>query len=179
MKPVNNTYRYYLLLLFWVLIASSSLHAQSIDNLESRHGFQDIRLDSDISGYSDLLYRKSIHNQKSEEPILLYNRKKGSYQKIGDVSIRDLEVRTFRGKIVIIRIITEKNPDIMQALKTLYGEPKFSVRSNAWEWKSEGILLSLRSTGKNKIEIIYTSRKLNQYIQELKEEGIEDISTDF
>jgi hypothetical protein len=67
----------------------------------------------------------------------------------------------------------------MQALKTLYGEPKFSVRSNAWEWKSEGILLSLRSTGKNKIEIIYTSRKLNQYIQELKEEGIEDISTDF
>jgi len=88
-------------------------------------------------------------------------------------------VKTFLGKIIEIRIITEKDTDIMKALKTLYGEPNFSIRSNAWEWRSEGVLLSLSSAGKNKLEIVYTSRRLNQYIKDLEEEGVEEISTDF
>jgi len=167
----------FITLIFSVIVIS--VHAQNLEDLESKHGFQDIKLDSEISDYSNLLYSKSIRNRKSEEPILLYGREKGSYQKIGDVSIRNLEVKTFLGKIIEIRIITEKDTDIMKALKTLYGEPNFSVRSNAWEWRSEGVLLSLSSVGKNKLEIIYASRKLNQYIQDLEEEGIEEISTDF
>jgi hypothetical protein len=179
MKRRINTYRSFFLTLICVCIALSRLQAQSIEILESRHGFQDIKLDSNISGYSDLIYRKSIKNQKSEEPILLYIPKKESYQKIGDVPILDLEVRTFRGKIVVIKIIAQKDPGIMQALKSLYGEPDFSVRSNAWEWQSENIILSLKSASKKKIEILYRSRKLNQYIRDLKEEGIKDISSDF
>jgi len=32
---------------------------------------------------------------------------------------------------------------------------------------------------KNKLEIKYASLKLNQYIKDKKEEGIQDLSTDF
>ena len=174
---LKNIFYIFIILFFYAIVVS--VHAQGLENLESKHGFQDIRLDSEISDYSNLLYRKSIKNQKSEEPILLYGSQKGSYQKIGDVSVRNLEVKTFLGKIIEIRIITEKDTDIMKALKTLYGEPNFSIRSNAWEWRSEGVLLSLSSAGKNKLEIVYTSRRLNQYIKDLEEEGVEEISTDF
>jgi len=176
---VNNKYRGILLAILCIYVSTSTVDAQSLEKLDTKHGFQDIKLDSEISDYSNLVLRKSIKIKKSEEPILLYEREKGSYQKIGDVSIKDFEVRSFLGKIIEIKIIAPKDTDIMKALKLLYGEPNFSVRSNAWEWRSEGVLLSVRAIGKNKLEIIYASRKLNQYIKDLKEEGIESISTDF
>lgn len=169
--------------LFFLMISAiffiRPLYAQGLEELEKKHGFQDIILDSEISDYANLIFKKSIKHKKSEQPILLYERVKGTYQKIGDVSIKTLEVKAFLGKIIEIRIIAEKDEDIMRALKKLYGEPYFSVRSNSWEWRSEGVLLSLRSLSKNKLEIIYSSRKFNQYIQDHKEEGIENISTDF
>lgn len=165
--------------ILFIIVLSNTLNAQSLQDLELKHGFQDILLDSDISNYSKLVFKKSINSKKSEQPILIYERDKEAYLKIGDVPIKDLEVRTFLGKIIEIKISTPKDTDIMKALKSLYGEPYFSVRSNAWEWKSESVLLSLSSVGKNKLEIIYASRKLNQYIQKEKEEGVENISNDF
>jgi hypothetical protein len=161
------------------ILFTRSLYAQGLEELEEKHGFQDIILDSKVSDNANLVFKKSIKNKKSEEPLLLYERMKGTYQKIGDVSIKTLEVKAFLGKIIEIRIIAVKDEDIMRALKKLYGEPYFSVRSNAWEWQSEGVLLSLSSISKNKLEIIYASRKLNKYIKDHKEEGIEEISTDF
>jgi hypothetical protein len=172
-------YKAVLLLIICIILWTPPLLAQSLKELEEKHGFQDIILDSEISDYSSLIFKKSLKNKKSDQPTLVYERIKGSYQKIGEVMIKSLEVKAFLGKIIEIRIITEKNTDIMKALKKLYGEPYFSVRSNAWEWQSNGVLLSLSSIGKNKLEIIYASRKLNQYIQNHEEEGIENISTDF
>ena len=165
--------------MFCVIFLTPPLLAQGLEELEKKHGFQDIILDSNVTENTNLVFKKSIKNKKSEQPILLYERMKGSYQKIGDVSIKTLQVKAFLGKIIEIRIIADKDEDIMRALKKLYGEPYFSVRSNAWEWRSEGVLLSLSSISKSKLEIIYASRKLNQYIKDHKEEGIKEISTDF
>jgi hypothetical protein len=174
---MNKNIKYSLLMILWVV--THGLYAQSLQELESRHGFQDIKLDALISDYPALIYKKSLKNKRSDEPILLYEREKGTYRKIGDVPIKLLEVKTFLKRIIEIRIATPKETDIMKALKSLYGEPYFSVRANAWEWQSEGVVLSLISTGKNKIEITYTSRKLNQYIKEYEEDGVEKISSDF
>ena len=95
------------------------------------------------------------------------------------MQIKDLEVKVFLGKIIEIKIITPKETDLMKALKKLYGEPSFSVRATAWEWQSDSVLLSLTSINKNKLEIKYASLKLNQYIKDKKEEGVQDLSTDF
>jgi hypothetical protein len=176
---LSKTYEISPLIILYVVLSVFTVNAQSVAELEEKHGFQDIKLDSGISAYSSLVYKKSINYEKSEEPIHIYDRDRGAYQRIGDVPIRQLEVKVFLGKIIEIKIITEKNTDIMKALKLLYGEPSFSVRTNAWEWRSEGVLLSLKPVGKKKLEIIYASRKLNQYIKIDKEESIEDISTDF
>lgn len=168
-----------MLMLIFLTINITRVPAQSIEELELKHGFQDIILDSNISSYNDLEYRKKIKIEGSEDPVLLYVRANGTYKNIGAVSIKDLEVKTYLGKIIEIIILTEKETEIMQALKVLYGEPNFSIRSNAWEWRSEGVVLSVRSTGKNRIEIKYISRKLNQYIKEKKEREIDDVSSDF
>jgi hypothetical protein len=162
-----------------MILLVPTLYAQNLEELEKKHGFQDIILDSEISNYENLVLKKSLKNKKSDQPILLYERLKGSYQSIGNVSIKALEVKVFLGKIIEISIITDKDAGIMKALKKLYGEPYFSVRSNAWEWQSEGVLLSLSSISKKKLKIIYASRKLNQYIQDHKEEGIDNISNEF
>ncbi len=169
----------YLIVFICLFIPYNVVNAQSLDALEEKHGFQDIILDTDIKENPLLEYKKKIDLKKSEYPIHIYVRKKGSYPNIGEVSIKDLEVKVYLQKIIEIKMITPKETDIMKALKKLYGEPSFSVRSNAWEWQTEGVLLSLTSVGKNKLEIKYASRKLNQYIKDKKEEGIEDLSTDF
>lgn len=173
------TFRSFIVFFIWLIIPWNEINAQSLDDLEEKHGFQDIILDTNISKYPQLVYKKEIDLKKSEYPIHLYVRNKGSYPNIGEVPIKDMEVKVYLQKIIEIKILTPKETDIMKALKKLYGEPSFSVRSNAWEWQSEGVLLSLTSTGKNKLEIKYASRKLSQYIIDKKEEGIEDLSTDF
>jgi hypothetical protein len=175
----KNTFRNFIILSILLIVPWNEIMAQSLDDLEKKHGFQDIILDTNISKYPQLVYKKEIDLKKSEYPIHLYVRNKGSYPNIGEVPIKDMEVKVYLQKIIEIKIITPKETDIMKALKKLYGEPSFSVRSNAWEWQTEGVLLSLTSIGKNKLEIKYTSRKLSQYIKDKKEEGIEDLSTDF
>lgn len=172
-------YRSLIILFIWCIVPANEINAQSLDDLEKKHGFQDIVLDTDISENQQLVFKKQIDLKKSEYPIHVYLRAKGSYPNIGEVPIKDMEVKVYLQKIIEIKIITPKETDIMKALKKLYGEPTFSVRSNAWEWQSEGVLLSLTSVGKNKLEIKYTSLKLSQYIKDKKEEGIEDLSTDF
>ena len=169
----------FIILFIWLIIPCVEVNAQSLDELEKKHGFQDIILDTDISENQQLVYKKQIDLKKSEYPMHVYVRNKGSYTYIGEVPIKDMGVKVYLQKIIEIRIITPKDTDIMKALKKLYGEPSFSVRSNAWEWQTEGVLLSLTSVGKKKLEIKYSSRKLNQYIKDKKEEGIEDLSTDF
>ncbi len=169
----------FIVLIIWLIGPCYGINAQSLDALEKKHGFQDIILDTDISDNPQLVYKKQVALKKSEYPIHVYIRNKGSYPNIGEVPIKDMEVKVYLKKIIEIKIITPKETDIMKALKKLYGEPSFSVRSNAWEWQTEGVLLSLISVGKKKLEIKYASRKLNQYIKDKKEEGIEDLSTDF
>jgi hypothetical protein len=176
---LKYTFRSFLILIIWLFDPYCGVNAQSLDELEKKHGFQDIILDTDISENPQLVYKKQIDLKKSEFPIHVYVRNKDSYPNIGEVPIKDMEVKVYLQKIVEIKIITPKETDIMKALKKLYGEPSFSVRSNAWEWQTEGVLLSLTSLGKKKLEIKYASRKLNQYIKDKKEEGIQDLSTDF
>jgi len=174
----KNIYRH-LLIIISLIIPYMESGAQSVADLEQKHGFQDIILDSDISDNSNLVFKKTINLKKSEDPLYVYTREKGSYVNIGEVQIKDLEVKVFLSKIIEIKIITPKETDIMKALKKLYGEPSFSIRANAWEWQSESVLLSVTSINKNKLEIKYASLKLNQYIKDKKEEGIQDLSTDF
>lgn len=162
-----------------LMLSISPGFSQTNQALEEKHGFQDILLDDQISSYPGLGYKKDIRIKKSEKPVKLYIREKGYYDRIGDVRIKKLEVKTFLGIIIEISIITEKNPDIMKALKSLYGEPNYSVRANFWEWQSEGVILGLRAEGKNKLIIVYSSRKFNQYIVDDKNEDIDKISTDF
>ena len=105
---LNYTFGNILFTILCLGIFSFSANGQSVEDLEIKHGFQDIKLDSEISDYSNLIFKKSIKIKKSEEPILLYEPEKGSYQRIGDVSIKDFEVRAFLGKIIEIKIITPK-----------------------------------------------------------------------
>ena len=166
--------------LFNILILISSLgFSQANEALEEKHGFQDIRLDDQASNYPGLKYKKDIGINKSEKPVRLYVKNKGYYDLIGDVRIKKLEVKTFLGKIIEISIISDKDPNIMKALKSIYGEPNYSVRANFWEWQSEGVNLGLRAEGKKKLKIVYSSRKFNQYILEDKNKDVESISTDF
>ena len=166
--------------LFSILILISGIgFSQTNEALEEKHGFQDIRLDDHVSNYPGLKYKKDVDIKKSEKPIKLYVKNKGYYDLIGDVRIKKLEVKTFLNKIIEISIISDKDPNIMKALKSLFGEPNYSVRANFWEWQSEGVNLGLRAEGKNKLIIVYSSRKFNQYIADDKNKDIESISTDF
>jgi len=166
--------------IFNILILISGIgFSQTNEALEEKHGFQDIRLDDQVSNYPGLKYKKDVDIKKSEKPIKLYVKNKGYYDLIGDVRIKKLVVKTFLSKIIEISIISEKDPNIMKALKSLFGEPNYSVRANFWEWQSEGVNLGLRAEGKNKLMIVYSSRKFNQYILEDKNKDVESISTDF
>ena len=48
----------FILLFAWLLTTGYDINAQSIDDLEKKHGFQDIILDTDITENPKLVYKK-------------------------------------------------------------------------------------------------------------------------
>lgn len=166
------------ILVFQALIINV-LMAQNGEELEKKRGFRDILLDSPVYQNEKLEYKKDIPNEESEKPFVLYEPVKGFYEKIGEIPIIDLKVLTFDDKIIRIILITPNDPAVMKALKLLYGEPVYSVRAGAWEWHSEHVSLSFSAVRKKRVKIIYNSKNLKDYIREIKEEKINDVSSDF
>jgi hypothetical protein len=152
--------------------------AQSLEELEKRHGFKDIKLNTDVREYTGLEFKKNI-SEKDFPEATYYVAKKGEYTSIGDVKVLSVEVKAYKDLIYEINVITEKTPDLYKGLKQIYGEPEFSVRTNVYYWATPNLRLSFISHSKNKLELNYFSYLVRQEVKADKAKKIDEISDDF
>ena len=156
----------------------TNVAAQSVAELDKRNGFQDIKMASAVSEYEGLEYKKDVQDKVFPQ-AQLYVAKKGYYTSIGSLKIYDLEVKTYKGDIFEIRIITEKDPKLYKGLKQIYGEPEYSYRAGETQWNSKNIRLSYIPHSKRKMEMVYFSHIVSARLKEEKKKKIEEIADDF
>lgn len=167
-----------LLIFFFVLITSGLSYAQSVEELDKRNGFKDIKMTQSIIEHEGLEFKKEIESAIFPRAYQ-YVAKKGVYEDIGGIKIFDLEVNTYDSAIYEIRVITEKNPNLYKALKRTFGEPEYDYRGNKYYWKTDRLRLSYDSHSKNKIEMVYFSYLMTERLKADKEQVVEEIVDDF
>jgi hypothetical protein len=152
--------------------------SQSVDKLEERNGFKDIKLATEVHLYEGLEYEEEIPDELFKL-LTVYKSKKGYYESIGSIKIHDVEVLAYNGEVYKIKVITEKNPKLYSGLKKAFGEPIFSPRGDNYYWSTDNLNLTFGNSSKTKLQLVYTSHVMKGRLKKDKEEEIEDISEDF
>ncbi len=168
---------YFILFLVFGCLANNSL-AQSVEELDKRNGFKDIKMATEVHQYQGLEYKEEIEDKLFKQ-LSVYTKKKGYYESIGSIKIYDVEVLAYNGEVYKIKVVTEKNPKLYGGLKKAFGEPTFSPRGDNYYWSTDKINLTFGNSAKTKLELIYTSHVMRKRLKKDKEEEIEDISEDF
>src|SRR5690242_19493633 len=81
--------------------------------IDRRNGFKDIKMASPIDSVKGAVFKKDI-KEKGHHPAKLYTIENPEYQSIGEVKIESIEVKTFKGLIYEISVITVKDSRLMK-----------------------------------------------------------------
>lgn len=166
-----------------VLIAALALgtltsFGQDENELDRRNGFKDIRVASPIDSVAGAVFKKEI-DQKSGPPFKLYEMDAPGYRSIGEVAVDKIEIITYQGLVYTITVITEKDTRLMKGLQSALGPPEFNIRGKNYVWTGKNLTLTFSNHSKNKLELLYRSKKVAALMKEDQEKKIEKIANDF
>ena len=146
--------------------------------LDKRNGFKDIKLATHIDSVKGAVFKKDF-KEKGHHPAKLYSIEHPDYQTIGEVRIERIEVKTYKGLIYEILVITEKDQRLMKGMESALGKPIYNVRDESYNWAGKNVGLKFKSHSKNQLELLYGSNVVHKLMQEDKAKKIKDISGDF
>jgi hypothetical protein len=152
--------------------------AQSVAELEKRNGFKDIRLAANADSVKGAKIKKEF-KEKDQYPAKLYEVKHPDYEKIGEVKVKEVALKSYKDMIYEISVITEKDPRLMKALESLYGKAEYDILNQIYFWKSDSIVLKFQATGKHHLELTYISPPVFTKMKEDKGKKVNDIANDF
>jgi hypothetical protein len=163
---------------FIILGFSGNLVAQGVPELEKRHGFKDIRLQTSPDSVKGAKFKKELKD-KDDFITKLYTVDHPDYARIGEVKVKSLELKSYRDLIFEITVIVDKDPRVMKALESLYGKAEFDAKNETYFWKSESLILKFKPSGKTNLELLYSSFAVIKQMKEDKKKKVEDIANDF
>ena len=166
-----------LVLLALTFLVTTNCIGQVNSELEKRNGFKDIKLGSHVDSIKGALPGKEFIERK-EFPAQWYTVEHEDYSKIGDVSIKNIELKTYKGLIYEIMVKTARDVKVMQGLEKAYGKATFTVRTESWYWNSENITLSLKGYPKYTL-LVYKSVPVIKMMYADKGKKIEKVAEDF
>lgn len=166
------------LLYFFLLHISISLFGQDIAELEKRNGFKDIKLGSIADSVKGVKFKKEF-KEKDDFPAKLYSVSHPDYSQIGEVKVKDIELKAYKDLIYEIRVLAQKDTRLMKALESLYGKAEYNIIQELYFWKGRDIFLKFKSSGKNLLELTYISYPVHAMMKEDKEKKVDDIANDF
>lgn len=166
-------------IIFFIFITCPHfLAAQSIAELERRNGFKDLKLGIHIDSAKGYKFKKDF-KERDEFDAKLYSIEHPDYARIGEVPVNKVEVKTYKGLIYQIHIVTVKDPRLMKALQSIYGLAEYDLKRETYFWKGQTLVLKFRSLSKNQLEMIYTSFPILNLMKEDKGQKVLDIADDF
>ncbi len=116
--------------------------------------------------------------ERNEFPAKLYETVSPKYKSIGEVSVKDVKLMTYKNLIYKIIVTTDKDPRVMQSLEKSYGKSIYVVRTGTYNWKAEKLSLTF-ATRNNSVELIYRSYPIFKMMNEDKGKKVVAIAEDF
>jgi len=165
---------FFLLLSF----ASTVLLGQNVAELEKRYGFKDIRLESYADSIKGVKFKKDFQ-ENDTYPAKAYSVEHDDYSKIGDVKVKEVNLKAYNDLVYEISVIVEKDVRLMKALESLFGKAEYDMKNETYFWKTENIILKFRPAGRNSLELLYTSFPMHKLMKEGKQKKVEEIANDF
>lgn len=152
--------------------------AQDTAELGRRNGFKDIKLGTHIDSLRGTEFKKEI-KEKNEFPAKLYEVNSEEYKSIGEVKVKKVEVKTYKDLIYEIIVITDKDTRLMKGMIKSFGEPKYILTTDTYNWLSEHLSLTFKDHSRREIQLTYRSYPIVKMMREDKGRKIDDIAEDF
>lgn len=167
-------------LLLFLLAASSPflLVSQDVGELEKRNGFKDLRLGMFVDSIRGVELKKEL-KEKNEFPVQLYAFEDEAYQGIGEVKIKKIELKAYKGLVYEIVVITEKDTRLMKGMIKTFGEPKYILTSDTYNWVAPSLSLTFKDHSKKQIKLTYRYYPVLKMMLEDKGKKIDAIAEDF
>jgi len=161
-----------------LLIVSSNSICQNLGELDKRNGFKDIKLGSVIDSIKGFKLKKEF-KEKDEYPAKLYEVEHPDYEKVGEIKVSKVELKTYKDLIYEINVIADKDSRLMKALESLYGKAEYDMINETYFWKTDNLILKFKSEGRQKLQMLYISYGVHKLMREDKSKKVDDISNDF
>jgi hypothetical protein len=162
-----------------LLIIAFQVRAQNdTTELDRRNGFKDIKLGMVVDSLKGIKFKKDF-KERDEFPAKLYAFDHPAYQKIGEVDIKEIELKAYKSLVYEINIVVDKDPRLMKALESVYGKSEYDIKNQIYFWKTDNLLLRFKARGKNHLELMYHSFIIIKMMKADKEKKVDDIANDF
>ena len=164
-----------------ILLLAATLTGFTQDDLtelDKRNGFKNIKMTMHIDSVPGAIFKKDI-KEKGHHPARLYEVVHPDNATIGEVVVNKIEVKTYKGLIYEISVITAKDPRFMKGMEGALGKPIYDVRNESYTWLGKNLTLKFRQASKNSLELLYASGLVRQMMEDDNKKKIEDIADDF
>lgn len=162
----------------FTLLIPFSLQAQDANELVRRNGFKDIKLGTSVDSVKGATFLKDLIELKEFE-TKLYEVDNPDVKKVGEVEVKKVELKTYKGLIYEIIVTTEKDPRIMKGLEKSFGKATYNIRSETYSWRAPNII-SLNFKGiRNGLKLTYLSHPVIKLMYADKNKKVEEIADDF
>jgi hypothetical protein len=160
-----------------ILITSVAL-GQDTAELERRNGFKDLKLGTVIDSVKGTKFKKDV-KEKNEFPVKLYEVENNDYKTIGEVKVKSVEVKTYKDIIYEIDVITHKDTRLMKGMMKSFGQPKYILVTDTYNWQGSNISLTFKDHSRNEIKLTYRCSPVIRMMYEDKGKKIDEIAEDF
>jgi hypothetical protein len=159
------------------VLALNSAWAQDISELEKQNGFNDIKLGMLVDSIRGAKLKKEF-KERDEFPAKLFDVDNPAYEKIDEVQVKSIELKTYKDIIYEIRLVVNKDVRVMKALESLYGKSEYDMKGEIYFWKTPNLVLKFGSHGKRHLELTYISLLVHKMMKEDKGKKVDNISED-
>jgi hypothetical protein len=160
------------------MLGFASAMGQDIQELDRRNGFKDIQLGQTVDSIPGVKLLKEF-KERDEFPARLYSVKDQAYERIGEVKVHKIELKTYSDMIYEIRVVAAKDPRLMKALESLYGKSEYDIKNDTYFWKTDNLILKFQTEGRNKLTMLYISYNLHERMKEDMGKKVDAIADDF
>ena len=159
------------------LIVTARLSAQDAAELDRRNGFKTIVLATTIDSVKGAVFKKDFKEKEIFE-AKLYETRHPDYMSIGEVKVRQVELKTYKNLVYRIIVITDKDPRIMQSLSKSYGKATYDMGTGRYTWAGTSVSLSVLSSKKT-YTLTYSSYPIYKMMNDDKGKKVDVMAEDF
>ncbi|HRW98799.1 MAG TPA: hypothetical protein P5280_04880 [Cyclobacteriaceae bacterium] len=160
------------------MVISITAWSQSNSELAKRNGFKDIKLGMPVDSVPGVKFVKDI-KEKNEYPAQLYEVDHADYKSIGEVKVKEVELKAYKGLVYEIGVITQKDTRLMKGMEKAYGKPKYILPTDTYNWTADSLSLTFKDYSKREIKLTYRSYPVLKMMRVDKGKKIDDIADDF